>query len=164
MNMMFDARLFEDLNQQIPVLGELFSTKVPRSKDPQVNRMVSEARLYAFMSCHTTLSNLLRSIYDKSDMNKKEGSDPKNAIGEVLTGFYRNGVLSRDQISVFIDQFDAAPILSYDRTWLPGAAEQKLFQERYNKISRYYYAMSSFIAALSKKVSFMSRRPHDTES
>ena len=165
MNMMFDARIFEDLSQNLSALGEQFSTSAPRaSKDAQVNLMISEARLYAFMTCHSSLSNLLRDIYDKSEISKKEGSDPKNAIGEVLTWFYKERMLTKDQVTTLIEQFDSAPVLSYDSAWLPLPEEKKIFNERYSKISRYYYIMSTFIGALSKKVTFINRRSDDKKA
>ena len=161
MNMMFNARIFEDLSQNLLVLGEQFGSQVPRKvQDPLVQRMIDEARLHTFITCHTDLSNLLQSIYEKSDISKKEGSDPKNAVGEVLTWFYREGILTRKQLSDFVEQFESAALLSYDMSWLDTPEEQKLFRERCAKIARYHYMMNTFVGLLTQRVSFTTRRPN----
>ncbi len=165
MNMMFNARIFEDLSQNLAVLGEMFSAQVPRkSKDPLINLTIQEARLHAFMTSHTSFGDLLRSIYEQSDISKKEGSDPKNAAGEVLTWLYRQRTLTAQQVTAFAEQFESATVLSYDSGWLEHPEEKKLFNERYAKISRYHYMMNIFVGALTKKVSFIDRRPDNAQA
>ncbi len=164
MKLMFDGLLFEDLNQRLKVLGELFSSKIPRTKDAQVSMMVQEARVHSFLHCHKTFADFLHSIYEKSDISKKEGTDPKNSIGEVLTQFYKEGALTKVQVGDFAEQFDSATLLSYDTPWLTEEADKKFYQQRYAKISRYYYMMSTFAGDLSKKVAFIPQGVSDEQA
>ncbi len=155
MYMKFDARLFEDLSQYLKVLDKQFSSEVPRTKDQKIQLVLDEARLYAFMMCHNTFNELLRSMYDQSPLSKKEGSSPKNAVGEVLTELVKESALTKKEASIFVEQFDSANLLSFDGAWFLKPEEQKMFASHVKKISRYYYAMSTLLSYLTKKMAII---------
>ncbi len=148
-----DMRIFEDWNQRLTLLGEHFSSRVPRaSKDKVINRLILEARLHAFLLCHTTLSELLQDIYKDSYLSTKQGSNPKNSIGEVLNWMYQQKMISSADLNDFAEQFDSAMLFSYDREWLATEQEVELFDERCKKLSRYYYRMSTFSGMLTQRL------------
>lgn len=148
-----DMRIFEDWNQRLAVLGEHFSYRVPRaSKDPLVNRLILEARLHAFLACHTSLSELLQDMYKDSPFSTKQGSNPSNAIGEVLSWMYQQKMITAEDLNDFAEQFDSAMLFSYDREWLDTRLKLDLFDERSKKLSRYYYRMSTFSGMLTQRL------------
>lgn len=154
-----DMRIFEDWNQRLALFGEHFSSRVPRnSKDPLINRLILEARLHAFLTCHTTLSEFLQDIYKDAYFSGKPGSNPKNAVGEVLTWMYQEKMLTAEDLNDFAEQFDSAMLFSYDRAWLDTPLKIELFDERCKKLSRYYYRMSTFCGMLTQRLVIKKER------
>ncbi len=155
MYMKFDARLFEDLSSHLKMLGRQFGSEVPRTKDEKVQMVLDEARLYTFLLCHNTFINLLRSMYEQSPFSKKEGSDPKNAVGEVLIELVKENAFTKKEAEIFVEQFNSAKHLFYDTAWFDDPKDQKLFLGEMKKISRYYYAMSTFLSYLTKHLAII---------
>lgn len=156
MTMSFNGMLFEDLSLRLKMLNNLFSIPA-KSKDSAISRMNDEARIHAFLTCHNTLNDLLRSIYDESELSKKEKADPKNAPGEVLSWMLKEKMIDKDQIVVIAQQYDAAGLLTYDSAWLLQAEDKKVFQDMVKKLPRYYYGMNTFVLSLSKRVMFSKK-------
>lgn len=153
-----DMNFFEDLNYRLAALQEHFGPHAPRSsKDPLVQRLIIEARLHAFSLCHASLRELLLMMYKESHLSKEEGNNSENALGAVLSWMHQNRMISREELLDFIEQFDAALLLSYDREWLDTAEGQKMFDARCAKLSRYYYRMSSFSGMLSQRLTVSSQ-------
>ncbi len=151
MNISFNGVLFEDLNQRVKNLGELFSIPA-KSKDPGIARMNEEARIYAFLACHNTLHNLLRGIYDQSDLSKQEHTNPNNAPGEVLSWMLSEKTIDKDQVVAIAQQYDIANLLTYDSSWLIQPEDKKLFKDMVNKLPRSHYVMNSFVLSFSKRI------------
>lgn len=154
--MSFNGMLFEDLTQRLKQLSELLSISV-KTKDAGVASMHQEARLYMFLACHTTLNDLLKSIYEESGLVKKEGADPRNAPGEVLTWMLKEKMVDKQQVMAMAEQYEAAGLLSYDGAWLTTPEDQKVFQDTIKKIPRFYYGMNSFVVNFSKRIVFYQK-------
>lgn len=164
MKLQFNARIFEDLLQRLSLLGDLFGSSYPqKSKDLLVSTVIQEARVHTFLSCHTTFSDLLMSIYEQSDISKREKSDPNNALGEVLFWFSREKAVTQVQLNSFSEQFKAASLLSYDQEWLTEPDDRKQFDAYAARISHYHYTMNQFMSSLSQRVSFVRSKNTQTE-
>lgn len=156
-----DMRLFEDLNFRLTRFQEHFGSSAPRSsKNPLVQRIIMEARLHAFSMCHSSLRDLLYSIYEGSPL-KKEGTTSENALGEILTWMYQQKMLTVEEAQDLIEQFDTALLLSYDKEWLDTQEKRTLFDERCNKLSRYYYRMSTFSGMLTQRLVVTKEAAHE---
>ena len=151
MKMSFNGILFEDLNQRLKHLGKLLSIRTS-TKDDGTKLMEQEARIHAFMTCHTTLNNLFRSIYEDSELSKKPKANPKNAPGEVLTMMLKEKVVTKEQVGFIAQQYEVAGLLTYDDAWLLQPEDRKAFKGMVQKIPRYYYGMNMFVANLSKRL------------
>ena len=149
--MSFNGVLFEDLSQRLKQLSKLFSIPV-KSKDVGIACMNQEARIYSFLTCHNKLNDLLKSIYDESDLSKKENANPKNAPSEVLSWMLSEKMIDKDQVVAIAQQYDAASLLTYDKAWLMQSEDVKLFQEMVKKLPRYYYGMNNFVLSFSKRL------------
>lgn len=155
-----DMQLFEDWNYKLARFGEHFGAAAPRaSKDAAIQRMVLEARLHAFVMCHAAFGDLLLTMYEQSDLSKKEGSDSDNAIGELLTWMHKQRMVSMEELRDIADQFDSWRLFSYEKEWLETAEAQHLFDERCKKLSRYYHRMSTVSGMLAQRL-VVSKESH----
>ncbi len=150
----FDGLLYEDLTKRLTVLGGQFGAAQRPSKNPKVNLLVREARIYSFLAAHHAFSDFLRSMYAQSDFGNKEKTDPRNILGEVVTWLFRHKIITHEQAQSIVEQFESATILSYDVTWFKEKEERQLFSDRYAKLSRYYTTMSTVMSELSKGMTF----------
>ena len=161
MTMSFNGLLFEDLNQRLKNLSELLSIPA-KSKDPGINCINQEARIYGFLTCHNTMNDLLVSIYEGSDLGKKENANPKNAPGEVLSWMLSEKMITKDQVVLVAQQYDVASLLAYDSSWLSGPEDKKMFLDMVNKLPRYYYVMNTFVQSFSKRLVFYKEKSNET--
>ena len=156
-----DMRLFEDFNYQLARFQEHFGPLAPRaSKNAITQNIVLEARVHAFWLCQATLRELLQSMYTSSDLSKKEGSIPDNAIGELIGWMYRERMLSPKEVDALVDLFEAGMLLSADRCWLNTSEKQKIFDDRSNKLSRYYHSLSTFSGMLTQRLVVTKESQH----
>jgi hypothetical protein len=156
-----DMRLFEDFNFRLRALQQHFGSSAPRSsKNPLVQRIIMEGRLQAFSMCHSSFRDLLYSMFEGSPL-KKADSTPENALGEILTWMYQQKMLTLEEAQDFIEQFDTAMLLSYDKEWLDTQEKRNLFDERCTKLSRYYYRMSRFSGMLSQRLVVTKEAGHE---
>ena len=155
MNFSFDSRTFEDVHQKLTHLGELLSTAYPqKSKDLLIALVINEARIQSFLACHNALTEFLVSVKDTPNANPTDDRSFQNVIAPLLGKFYKAGMVTKEQLETFVEQFDSALILSYDICWLEQAEQKALFSARVGRIPRYYYTMSTFISFLGQRVYF----------
>ena len=157
--MSFNGVLFEDLRQQLKQLDELLRVPV-KSKDTGKALLYQEARVYMFLQCHTRLDDLFKSIYTGSELSKREGSDPKNAPGEVLTWLIKEKMTDKEQATGIVQQYEAASLLAYDSAWLSYAEDKKVYQDFVQHIPRYYYKMNTFVMHFSQRITLHKKEKH----
>lgn len=157
MNFSFDSRVFEDVHLRLSELSELLSSGFPqKSKNPLINLLIHEARIQAFLSCHTTFNDFFLSIQDQV-ANAEHERNFQNTVAPLLGKFYKGGMLTKAQVETFVEQFDSALVLSYDIHWLEKPEQRALFEMRASRIPRYYFTMSTFMSFLAQRVSFNKR-------
>jgi len=156
-----DMALFQDFNYKLAKFGEHFGSSAPRTmKDPLLARMLLEGRMHAFSLCHVALSDFLKAIYNESDLSKRDGAHPEQAIGDVLGALHKEGMISYEDLVDFVDQFQLGKVLTYDREWLEGQDQQRLFDEHVKKLPRYYYRMSTFSGNLTQRLTVIRESAH----
>ncbi len=156
-----DMRLFEDFNYQLARLQEHFGPLAPRaSKNPVTRNIILEARIHAFWQCQSTLRELLQSMYTGSDLSKKEGSNPDNAIGELIGWMYREKMLSPKEVDALVELFESGMLLFADRCWLNSSEKHKIFDDRSNRLSRYYHSLSTFSGMLTQRLVVSKESEH----
>ena len=158
--MKINVQMFDDLMHSLSQLGEFLTNKYPHSsKNPVAHRMIEEARVHTFLSCHALLYDLLESMHD-SIPPTKQSAQPQNKIADTLAHLVRERLITVQQMRDFAQLFDAATLLSYDRVWLETSEEQKMFEERASLIGRYQYGMNLFVSTLSRHSTGITQEKH----